>query len=106
MPIFDDREKAFEGKYKYDQELQFKVQVRRSKLLGLWIAERLELTGADAEAYAKEVVVADFDKSGDAAILRKVLADLSARNIDLSEHRIAKKMEELTGEAQEQIMTG
>ncbi len=106
MPIFDDREKAFEDKYKYDQELQFKVQVRRSKLLGLWIAERLGLTGAAAEAYAKEVVVADFDEPGDAAILRKVLADLLARNIDLSEHRIGKKMEELTVEAKDQIMTG
>jgi hypothetical protein len=79
---------------------------RERRYVDLWIAERLGLTGADAEAYAKEVVVADFDKSGDAAILRKVLADLSARNIDLSEHRIAKKMEELTVEAKEQIMTG
>ncbi len=106
MTTFDNREKAFEDKYKYDQELQFKVQVRRSKLLGLWIAERLGLTGADAEAYAKEVVAADFDEPGDAAVLRKVLADLLAKNIDLSEHRIGKKMAELTVEAREQILTG
>jgi len=105
MTTFNDREKAFEDKYKHDQDLQFKVEVRRNKLLGLWAAEFLGLQGAEAEAYAKEVVSADFEEPGDADLVRKVLADLSAKQVDMTEHRLRKKMEELQVEAKHQIMT-
>ena len=105
MTTFDKREKVFEDKYKHDQELQFKVEVRRNKLLGLWVAELLGLSGADAEAYAKEVVKADFEEPGDADVIRKILGDAAPKNLDLSEHRIRKKMEEMTVVAKEQIMT-
>jgi hypothetical protein len=105
MAVFEDREKAFEEKYKHDQELQFKVEVRRNKLLGLWVAEMLDLSGADAEAYAKEVVKSDFEEPGDADLIRKILRDVAPKNLDLSEHRIRKKMDELTVVAKEQIMT-
>ena len=105
MTTFNDREKAFEDKYKHDQELQFRVEVRRNKLLGLWVAELLGLSGADAEAYAKEVVKADFEEPGDADVIRKIQGDAAPKNIDLSEHRIRKKMDELTAVAKEQIMT-
>ncbi len=105
MTTFDEREKAFEEKYKHDQELQFKVEVRRNKLLGLWVAEMLDLTGADAEAYAKEVVAADFEEPGDADLVRKIQGDLQTKNVDLSEHRLRKKMDELTAVAKQQIMT-
>ncbi len=105
MTTFDKREKVFEDKYKHDQELQFKVEVRRNKLLGLWVAELLGLSGADAEAYAKEVVKADFEEPGDADLIRKIQGDAAPKNIDLSEHRIRKKMEEMTVIAKEQIMT-
>ena len=104
MTTFDKREKVFEDKYKHDQELQFKVEVRRNKLLGLWVAELLGLSGADAEAYAKEVVRADFEEPGDADLIRKIQGD-APENLDLSEHRIRKKMDELTVIAKEQIMT-
>jgi len=104
MTTFDDREKAFEQKYKHDQELQFKVEVRRNKLLGLWVAEMLDLKGDDAQAYAKEVVSADFEEPGDADLVRKVLADLEAKNVDMNEHRLRKKMDELTVVAKTQIM--
>ena len=104
MTTFNKREKAFEDKYKHDQELQFKVEVRRNKLLGLWVAEMLGLSGADAEAYAKEVVSADFEEPGDADVIRKIQADVQPRNLDLSEHRLRKKMDELTAVAKEQIM--
>ena len=105
MATFDERDKAFEDKYKYDQELQFRVEVRRNKLLGLWVAELLGLEGTDAEAYAKEVVKADFEEPGDADLIRKIQGDAAPKNLDLSEHRIRKKMDELTVIAKEQIMT-
>jgi hypothetical protein len=104
MTTFDDREKAFEQKYKHDQELQFKVEVRRNKLLGLRVAEMLDLKGDDAQAYAKEVVSADFEEPGDADLVRKVLADLEAKSVDMNEHRLRKKMDELTVVAKTQIM--
>jgi hypothetical protein len=105
MTTFDKREKVFEDKFKHDQELQFRVEVRRNKLLGLWVAELLGLSGADAEAYAKEVVKADFEEPGDADVIRKIQGDAAPKNLDLSEHRIRKKMDEMTVIAKEQIMT-
>ena len=104
MTGFDDREKAFEEKYKHDQELQFRVEVRRNKLLGLWAAELLGHKGADAEAYAKEVVSSDFEEPGDADVVRKVLTDLEKKSVDMSEHRLRKKMDELLAIAKEQVM--
>ena len=104
MTSFDKREKAFEDKYKHDQELKFKVEVRRNKLLGLWAAEMLDLKGADADAYAKEVVAADFEEAGDQDLVRKVYADFQAKNIEMSEHRLHKKLEELIDVAKQQIM--
>ena len=104
MTTFKDREKAFEDKYKHDQDLQFRVEVRRNKLLGLWAAELLGLHDADAEAYAKEVVAADFEEPGDADLVRKLLSDLEAKQVDMNEHRLRKRMEELQAEAKQQIM--
>ena len=105
MTTFNNREKAFEDKYKHDQDLQFKVEVRRNKLLGLWVAELLGLSGADADAYAKEVVSADFEEPGDADMVRKVLGDTEPKNLDLNEHSLRKKMDELLTVAKEQIMS-
>lgn len=102
---FQDREKAFEDKFKHDSELQFKVEVRRNKLLGLWVAELLGLKGEEADAYAREVVASDFEEAGDHDVVRKVLADFEARNVEMSEHRLRKKMEELVGVAKKQVMT-
>ncbi len=104
MTTFNDREKAFEDKYKHDQDLQFKVEVRRNKLLGLWVAELLGLSGADAAAYAKEVVSADFEEPGDADVIRKIQGDTQPKNIDLNEDRLRKKMDELMAVAKQQIM--
>ena len=104
MTTFDKREKAFEDKYKHDQDLQFRVEVRRNKLLGLWAAEMLDKTGVDAEAYAKEVVAADFEEPGDADLVRKVLGDLEAYGVDMSEPRLRKKMGEVIEIAKQQVM--
>ncbi|MEX0758723.1 MAG: DUF1476 domain-containing protein [Tistlia sp.] len=102
---FQDREKAFEDKFKHDSGLQFKVEVRRNKLLGLWAAELLGLKGEEADAYAREVVASDFEEAGDNDVVRKVMGDLQAKAVDLSEHRLRKKMEELTAIAKQQVMT-
>ena len=105
MSGFDDREKAFEKKYELDQDLQFKVEVRRNKLLGLWVAsELLGLSGAEADAYAKEVISSDFEEPGDDDVVRKVMGDLQAKNVDFTEHRLRHHMEELREEAKKQIM--
>lgn len=104
MTTFDEREKGFEAKYKHDQELRFKVNARRNKLLGLWAAEMIGLTGDQAAAYAREVIEADFDEPGDADVLRKVLTDLQAKGVDKSEHQVRKQMDELMTVARDQIM--
>jgi hypothetical protein len=104
MTTFNEREKAFENKYKHDQDLQFKVEARRNKLLGLWAAELLGISGADAEAYAKEVIASDFDEPGDEDVLQKVLADFESKAVDMSAHRLRKKMDELTAVAKQQVM--
>ena len=106
MTSFRDREKVFEDKYRHDQELQFKVEVRRNRLLGKWVAEEfLGKTGTDADAYAKEVVAADFEEPGDADIVRKIDEDIQKAGAELSEHRLRKKMEELLSVAKQQIMS-
>jgi hypothetical protein len=102
MTTFKDREKAFEDKYKHDQELQFRVEVRRNKLLGLWAASLMGKS--DADAYAKEVISADFEEPGDADLVRKVLGDLQDAGVEMSEHRLRNKMEECLTEAKEQVM--
>ena len=102
---FNDREKGFEAKYQHDQETQFKITARRNKLLGLWAAEQMGLGGADADAYAKEVVVADFEEAGDDDVLRKVLSDLTDKGVGLDKKAVRKEMDALLATAREQIIT-
>ncbi len=101
MTTFDKRQEGFEKKFAHDEELQFKAMARRNKLLGLWAAETLGKSGPDADAYAKEVVLADFEESGDGDVLRKVVADLSAKGV--TETQVRAKMTELLTVAIEQI---
>lgn len=103
MSSFDDREKGFERKFAHDSELEFKAMARRNKLLGLWAAEKMGLKGADAEAYAKEVVQSDFEEAGDHDVMRKVLADLKAKGVTQSEHQIRREMDALLVTAREQV---
>ncbi|MEE8334461.1 MAG: DUF1476 domain-containing protein [Alphaproteobacteria bacterium] len=100
---FKDREKGFETKYQHDQEMLFKITARRNKLLGLWAAAQLNLEGADADAYAKEVVISDFEEVGDADVVRKVLGDLADKGIDLGEKQLRKEMTRLSDVAREEI---
>ena len=103
MTQFKDREKSFEAKFKKDQELQFKVTARRNKLLGLWAAEKLGLEGDAAAAYAKEVVVSDFDEPGDKDVLRKVLKDLTNKGVTATEHGVRREMDRLLEQAKTEI---
>ena len=105
MTTFDERESSFEAKFKHDKELQFKVTARRNKLLGLWAANLLGIHGAEAEAYAKDVVKSDFATPGDHDVLKKVLADFQAKNVEMSEHRLRKQMDDLLRIASDQIRT-
>ncbi len=104
MSKFDEREKAFEAKYARDEELKFKIAARRNKLLGLWAAELMGLSGEDAQAYAREVIKADFEEAGEEDVYRKIKGDLDARGIDISEHRIRRAMSELLATAEQQVM--
>jgi hypothetical protein len=78
MTTFDDRERAFEAKYARDEEMQFRIIARRNRLLGEWAARLMGLTEAEADAYAKDVIRADFEEAGDEDVIRKVLGDLTA----------------------------
>ena len=100
MTTFNDREKAFEKKFEHDQDLQFKVNARKNKLLGLWAAGLMGKSGADAEAYAKEVVVADFEKPGDSDVIEKLVKDLAAAGKPMEDHTIRKQAERLRGSGQ------
>lgn len=106
MSSFDKREEGFEKKFAHDQELRFKATARRNKLLGLWAAEKLGKSGADAEAYAKTVIAADFEESGDEDVFRKVQGDFTAAGVSQSEHQIRRTMDELMAEAIKQIQAG
>jgi hypothetical protein len=103
MNTFDDRKKGFENKFAHDEELRFKATARRNKLLGLWAAEKLGLSGDAAADYAREVVAADFEEAGDDDVVRKVVGDFAAKNIDQSEHQVRRTMDELMATAVEQI---
>ncbi|WP_193181521.1 DUF1476 domain-containing protein [Nisaea sediminum] len=106
MSGFDKRQKGEEAKFAHDSELAFKASVRRNKLLGLWVAETfLSKTGAEAEAYAKDVIAADMEKAGVDDVVEFVLKSVEGSGADLSEHRIRHKIEELNAVALEQIKT-
>ena len=101
MTTFDKREEGFEKKFAIDEELRFKANARRNKLFGLWAAGKLGLTGDEAEAYAKAVVMADFEAAG--GVLRKVRTDFEGKGVALSEHEIDRTMDDLMAQAIAQI---
>jgi hypothetical protein len=106
MTTFDKREEGFERKFALDEEQRFRAVARRNKLLGLWAAEKLGLSGAEADAYAKAVVAADIEEAGDADVIRKILTDFKAKGVDQSEHQIQRTMDECMATAAAQIKAG
>jgi hypothetical protein len=106
MTTFDKREEGFEKKFALDEEQKFKAEARRNKLLGLWVAEKLGLSGEAANTYAKDVIAAEFQEAGDADVVRKVIGDLKAKGVALTEQQVRVKMDELTAQAVAQVKAG
>ncbi|QWT16684.1 DUF1476 domain-containing protein [Sphingobium xenophagum] len=103
MNSMKDRQEGFERKFVLDEDAKFKAAARRNKLLGQWAASKLGKTGDDAEAYAMDVVRADFEEAGDEDVLRKVRADFEAAGVMHSDLQLRAKMDELLATAIEQI---
>lgn len=106
MSTFDQREESFEKRFAHDEELKFRAEARRNKLLGLWAAEKLGKTGADADAYADKLVAAEVAADADEKVVAQVLADFTAAGVDQSEHQIRRTMDELFSKAKAEIQTG
>ncbi|PIP97532.1 MAG: aldolase [Rhodobacterales bacterium CG18_big_fil_WC_8_21_14_2_50_71_9] len=104
MTTFNDREAAFEKKFAHDAEMQFKVEARRNKALGIWAAGLLGKTGDAAEAYALEVMMADLKEAGDADVLRKVLADLKAASVEMDEKTLRDRMNAFLAQTKAQVL--
>jgi len=105
MTTFDKRKESFEAKFAHDAELQFKAAARRNKLLGLWVAGLINLSGEEATEYAKSMVRADLAEPGDEDVFRKVRADLDEAGVEQSDHQIRRTMDEMMAQAIEQIKT-
>jgi hypothetical protein len=106
MSGFDKRREGYESKFAHDQDLKFKATARRNKLLGLWAADKMGVTGDAAAEYAKEVVKADFEEAGDDDVFRKIRKDFDAKSVAISDHQIRREMEDLMATAVEQVQSG
>jgi hypothetical protein len=106
MTTFDKREDAFEKQFAHDEELKFKATARRNKMLGHWAAEKLGFTGAEADSYALSVVMADVEDKADHNVARKIRRDFDAKGVAVSDHQIARAMDEFMAKAVEDIKAG
>lgn len=104
MTSFDDRQKAHEAKFARDEDMAFRVTARRNRLVGQWAAARMGLTPEETDAYAKGVVQADFEEAGDEDVVRKLLGDLTAAQIETSDEEIRQALTDMTVEARRQLM--
>ena len=104
MTTFEDRERGFETKFARDEEMLFRITARRNRLLGQWAAEKMGLTAAETDAYAKAVVQADFEEAGAEDVIRKLLGDLTAAGVDVDEAAVRKALEQQTIEARRQLI--
>jgi hypothetical protein len=106
MTDFNDRERAEEAKFARDEDMAFRVVARRNRLLGQWAAAQMGLTPEETDAYAKEVVQAEFEEAGDEDVIRKVLGDLTSAGCDVDEAGVRAALEENSVEARRQLMGG
>ena len=104
MTDFKDRERGEEAKYAHDQDMQFRIAARRNRLLGEWAAERMSLSAAETDAYAKSVVQADFEEAGDEDVIRKLLGDLTSAGVETSDAELRAALEEKAVEARRALM--
>lgn len=106
MSTFDQREETFEKRFAHDEELEFRAEARRNRLLGLWAAEKLGKTGAEAQAYADSLVAAEVAADADARVFEQVRKDFVAAGVDQSDHQIRRTMDELLAQARAEIKAG
>jgi hypothetical protein len=106
MSTFDKREEGFERKFAHEEEVRFKARARRNKLLGLWAAQKLGLDGDAAEAYAKEIVITDFEGPGDDDMFVRIRRDFDAKGVAQSDHQIRRTMDELMAKTVEDVKAG
>ncbi len=99
MTTFDDREKGFEKKFAHDQDLKFKAEARRNKMIGEWAAAKLGLAGSEVEDYVKSVRRADFEEAGDEDVVRKISADFAEKEIAISDDDIRNQLAEFLAKA-------
>jgi hypothetical protein len=104
MNLFENREREFEARFKYDEELRFKVMARRNKLLGLWASHQMGLVGDELEAYAKQLVAAEFEPGGDQHLVRKLADDLTSKGEQLTLAQITFQLEHFAEEAKRQLI--
>lgn len=104
MTTFDERERAFENKFAHDQEMAFRVTARRNRLLGVWAAEKMRLTPEETDAYAKAVVQAEFEESGDEDVIRKLMGDLTSAGVEVTDAQIRAELDLKLIEARRQLI--
>ena len=104
MTDFKDRERAEEAHFALEEETAFRIAARRNRLLGEWAAGLMKLTPEETDAYRKAVVQADFEEAGDEDVIRKLLGDLTAARVDMSEADIRAKLDEMSIEARRQLL--
>ena len=101
--IFDEREKGYEAKFKLDEELNFKIRARRNKLLGYWLAEKFDMRAEKIESYSKEIVMADLDEPGIDDVIRKVMTDIKARGLAITEKQVTDKISDFEAAAVREV---
>jgi hypothetical protein len=106
MTDFNDRERGEEAKFAHDEDMAFRIAARRNRLLGQWAAEKMGLTAEETDAYAKEVVQAEFEEAGDEDVIRKVLGDLTSAGCEIDEAGVRAALEDRNVEARRQLMGG
>ena len=104
MSTFDDRERAFETKFAHDEEMKFRFIARRNRLLGEWAARKMGLSDVETDSYSKDVIRADFEEAGDEDVIRKLLGDMLAANVEIDDATVRRAIEEQTVEARRQLM--
>ena len=103
MSGFDKRKEGFESRFAHNENLEFKAAARRNKMLGLWLAKLMNMSAQEAEAYAKQVIISDFEEAGDEDVFRKLRADADEAGLTLSDHQIRSKMAQFMEQAREQV---
>lgn len=103
MSTFDERERSYEKKFAMDEELRFKAEARRNKLVGQWAAEKLGLSGAAVEDYIKSVRKADLAEKGDEDVFRKIRKDFDDKGVKVSDADLHKKLSETLAEVLAQL---